>query len=116
MARMACVCLFTNLLIIMKAKDQRRFLRWLHLLSAAVIGTYVYAPWKEVLWFSLTVQVLIVPGLTATGIWLWLGPKIGRRFIVRTEVTAGKRPAGRQPGESGGFSNPVTRRLISSII
>lgn len=52
-------------------KKQRNFTRIIHLIGAAAIGTYVYSPFSDYEWFRLTMQVLIIPMLTLTGVWLW---------------------------------------------
>ena len=79
----------------MKAAHQRILLRWLHLLGGVAIGIYIYAPWKEIIWFTLLMQVLIIPSLTFTGLWMWLGPRLKKKLdkllIVKTEeVVNGK--------------------------
>lgn len=79
----------------MKAAQKRILLRWLHLLGGAAIGTYIYAPWKEISWFTLLIQVVILPTLLFTGIWMWVGPKlkkiVDKVLIVKSEeVVNGK--------------------------
>jgi hypothetical protein len=63
----------------MTARTTRQLLRGLHLAGAALVGTYVYAPWQDVAWFALLVKAVVVPGLTVSGLWMWLGHRIGRR-------------------------------------
>ena len=52
-------------------KKQRDVIRVIHLIGAAAIGTYVYSPFSEVEWFKLTMQIIVIPALALTGIWLW---------------------------------------------
>ncbi|MEM6262476.1 MAG: hypothetical protein AAGI38_08220 [Bacteroidota bacterium] len=52
-------------------KKQRNILRIVHLIGAAAIGTYVYSPYSEVEWFALLMQIVIIPALALTGMWLW---------------------------------------------
>ena len=52
-------------------KRQRDLIRILHLVGAAAIGTYVYSPLKDLAWFALLMQALVIPGLSLTGLWLW---------------------------------------------
>lgn len=59
-------------------KKQRNVIRITHLVGAAAIGTYIYSPLAELEWFRLTMQVLVIPLLTITGIWMWK-PKWFRR-------------------------------------
>jgi len=62
-----------------KASTQRSISRILHLLGAAIIGTYVYSPWKELEWFVLLNQAVVVPALTVSGLWMWQGHKLRAR-------------------------------------
>ncbi|MGD1841068.1 MAG: hypothetical protein ACFB0B_09250 [Thermonemataceae bacterium] len=59
-------------------KKKRDIIRIVHLIGAAAIGTYVYSPYNQLQWFTLVMQLLIIPLLTLTGIWLWK-PKWFRR-------------------------------------
>jgi len=52
-------------------KRQRNIIRIIHLVGAAAIGTFVYAPVGQVAWFVLLMQAIIIPLLTLTGLWLW---------------------------------------------
>lgn len=67
----------------MKTAQLRGLIRWIHLLGAAAIGTYVYAPWRDVAWFTLLMQVLVIPSLSLTGLWLWKGHLLRRKQITR---------------------------------
>ena len=49
----------------------RNILRWAHLIGALLIGTYIYSPLSELLWFQLLMQVAVIPILTLTGLWMW---------------------------------------------
>ncbi|WKN43377.1 hypothetical protein [Tunicatimonas pelagia] len=46
-------------------------LRWIHLIGAALIGTYVYSPWSQLNGFTLLMQLTVIPALTLTGFWMW---------------------------------------------
>jgi hypothetical protein len=52
-------------------KKQRNTIRIIHLIGAAAIGTFIYSPFGDLEWFKLTMQILIIPLLTLTGMWLW---------------------------------------------
>ena len=54
----------------------RRVLRYLHLLCAGALGTLVYSPWISNESFLFFNQVVTVPVLAASGLWMWLGPRI----------------------------------------
>lgn len=67
----------------MKAAQQRSLMRWIHLIGAAAIGTYVYAPWRDMLWFTLLMQIIILPSLTLTGLWMWQGHRLRKKDAGR---------------------------------
>jgi len=60
----------------MKASKKRNVFRTLHLVGAAIIGTYLYSPWKELEWFVFLNQAVIFPALTASGLLMWQGDKL----------------------------------------
>lgn len=72
----------------MKAAQQRSLMRWIHLLGAAAIGTYVYAPWRDLLWFTFLMQVVVLPSLTLTGLWMWQGHKLRRKAGSRLPASS----------------------------
>lgn len=74
----------------MSNKRLRTVLRYVHLVGAALIGTFVYAPWRSEAWFVLSMQVVIIPVLTLSGLALWQQARVGRL------LGAGRRP--RDPG------------------
>jgi|OM-RGC.v1.036220002 hypothetical protein len=53
------------------AAKTRTTMRWIHLLGAAWLGTYLYSPFKEIAWFDLATQIAFFPVLSLTGIWMW---------------------------------------------
>lgn len=64
----------------MKASTERTIIRAFHLVGAAIIGTFVYAPWHDVQWFVLLNQAVVVPLLSLSGIWMWKGHRIKAFF------------------------------------
>lgn len=68
----------------MKNAQLRTLTRWIHLIGAAAIGTYVYAPWHNMAWFTLLMQLVIIPSLTLTGLWLWKGHLLRRKTAGRS--------------------------------
>ena len=58
----------------MQPRSQRTALRTVHLVGAALIGTYLYSPWSDVAWFALLNQAVVFPGLALSGLWMWLAP------------------------------------------
>lgn len=60
----------------MKAPTERTVFRSIHIMGAAIIGTYIYSPWSSLDWFTLLNQALVIPVLSLSGIWMWKGHKI----------------------------------------
>jgi hypothetical protein len=66
----------------MKPSTLRTLLRWVHLLGAAAIGTYVYAPWRDVAALTLLLQLVVLPSLTLSGLWMWKGHLLRRAWAA----------------------------------
>ena len=60
----------------MSTRRTRTALRWLHLLGAALIGTYVYSPWDDIAWYAMLVEWGVIPLLVVSGLWMWLGHRL----------------------------------------
>jgi hypothetical protein len=60
----------------MKASTKRNVFRTIHLIGAAIVGAYIYSPWKELEWFALLNKGVIFPALTVSGLWMWQGHKL----------------------------------------
>ncbi|MGF1505840.1 MAG: hypothetical protein GYB64_13965 [Chloroflexi bacterium] len=60
----------------MSGKQFRITIRWVHIVGAAIIGTYIYSPWSDILAFDLAVKAIIIPGLGLSGIALWQQPAV----------------------------------------
>jgi hypothetical protein len=70
----------------MNAAVERRLIRWLHLiLSIPIIGC-IYGPVAEIPQARIFTQVIAVPLLTISGIWLWQGHRIKRGSAARFQV------------------------------
>ncbi len=64
----------------MQPSTERSILRSIHILGAACIGTFVYAPWSGVEWFALLNQAIVIPVLAISGVWMWKGHRIKSAF------------------------------------
>ncbi|MDX2091431.1 MAG: hypothetical protein SFX73_26460 [Kofleriaceae bacterium] len=59
----------------------RIILRYIHLLAAAVLGTFLYSPWGTEPAFRLAVQAGVFPVLLgATGVAMWQQGRLKRLF------------------------------------
>jgi hypothetical protein len=70
------------------ATNTRNLHRVIHLIGGAVLGTFIYSPLRDVPWFCLATQAVVVPLVTMTGLWLWKGHAL-RSWLRR----ANARPA-----------------------
>ena len=59
-------------------KQLRIWSRWIHLLGAGLIGTFIYSPWRSEDGFVLLMQVGVIPVLTLTGVAMWKQAIVGR--------------------------------------
>lgn len=55
---------------------QRQIVRWAHIALGALIATYVYSPWSSLAGVVLVTKAVILPGLVASGLWLWQGQRL----------------------------------------
>ena len=62
----------------MNGKRQRDILRIIHLGSTVPLGFLVYAPTEEYGFIRPICQFLIIPLLSATGLWMWQQGRIRR--------------------------------------
>ncbi|MBA2512426.1 MAG: hypothetical protein H0V28_13225 [Rubrobacteraceae bacterium] len=61
-------------------KTVRTVLRWTHLLVGWLIGVFVYTPMREDETFVLLMQVVFVPAVVLTGVWMWQQARIRRLY------------------------------------
>lgn len=64
-----------------KALRQRNIISFIHISTALLLVTFVYSKsLSENLIFRQTLQFLIIPLVTLSGIWLWKGHQIKKVF------------------------------------
>lgn len=61
-------------------RPTRIVLRWTHLLVGWLIGVFVYTPMRENETFVLLMQVVFVPAVVVTGLWMWQQARIKRLY------------------------------------
>jgi hypothetical protein len=54
--------------------------RTLHLVAAAVLGTFIYSPWRSNPTFEMVMTFGVFPMLSLTGLWMWQAPRINKWF------------------------------------
>lgn len=56
----------------------RRTLRWTHIVTAALIGTYLYSPWSANPVFAAVTLYGVFPVMALTGIAMWQQGRIAK--------------------------------------
>ncbi|CAN5501606.1 hypothetical protein BH10PLA1_BH10PLA1_15840 [soil metagenome] len=64
----------------MTSATKRSILRWFHIVLAIPIMGYVYSPYENLPQYSGPTRFVFFPLIVATGLWMWLGPKVKRLF------------------------------------
>ena len=62
---------------------ERQVVRWVHLVLSVPIVGYIYGPVASIPPAERFVRWIAVPAVVATGLWLWLKPRIRRWFEGR---------------------------------
>ena len=55
------------------SRGMRQWIRSLHLVSAVLLGTFIYSPWSSDPTFAAAVRWIGFPLLAASGLFLWRG-------------------------------------------
>ena len=66
----------------LSGKQQRTILRYSHLLAGMLNVFFIYTPLGEVREFELLVQIILVPVIILTGVWMWQQARV-RRLIAK---------------------------------
>ena len=67
----------------MNPATTRRALRWLHIVGGVVLGVYLYSPWGAEPAFRAAVLFGVFPALGASGLAMWLWPRLVRAWRGR---------------------------------
>ncbi|MCC6287818.1 MAG: hypothetical protein IT249_08030 [Chitinophagaceae bacterium] len=57
----------------MKASQQRKLLRWMHILLSIPIIGFIYGPVSQIPVAVIFVRWAFVPAVTLSGFWMWKG-------------------------------------------
>ena len=73
------------------ASTQRIIVRWIHLVLAIPIIGYIYSPFDQLPEYAPTVRYIAFPVILLSGLWMWKGHLLRRRFkkSTQTEGVAG---------------------------
>jgi len=67
----------------MNASNKRHLNRWFHILTGAMIATYIYSPWAAIPEYALLAKAIVLPLLIATALQRWKGYLLKRAFQSR---------------------------------
>jgi hypothetical protein len=67
----------------MKAHTERKIIRWIHIVFSIPIIGFIYGPVSGIPNAVIAVRWAIFPILVLSGFWMWLGPRLKRRFKQR---------------------------------
>jgi len=68
----------------MKASTERKIMRWLHIILGIPIVGYLYGPVSSLPVGTMIVRWIIFPLLVLSGLWLWKGHLVRKRFKRKT--------------------------------
>jgi hypothetical protein len=70
----------------MKASTERKIMRWVHIVLGIPIVGYLYGPVFTLPVGTLIVRWIVFPLLVLSGLWLWKGHLVRKKFTKRTRV------------------------------
>ncbi len=68
------------------AASLRQRLRVVHLVTGSLVATYIYLPPGGTAWLRWLLMVVVIPGLTVTGLCMWKQAAV-RRLLSRSGGT-----------------------------
>ncbi len=66
----------------LSGKQQRTILRYTHLVAGLLNVFFIYTPLGDVAEFQLLVQIILVPVIVITGVWMWQQARV-RKLIAK---------------------------------
>jgi hypothetical protein len=77
----------------LSGKQQRTILRYSHLLAGMLNVFFIYTPLGDVWAFQLLVQIILVPVIIITGVWMWQQARVRKQIAKRLRQGEGPRRA-----------------------
>jgi hypothetical protein len=77
----------------LSGKQQRTILRYSHLLAGMLNVFFIYTPLGDVWAFQLLVQIILVPVIIITGVWMWQQARVRKLIAKRLRQGGGPRRA-----------------------
>ena len=72
----------------MKASAERKLIRWIHIVFSVPIIGYIYGPVATIPVSAMIVKWIIFPLLVLSGLWLWKGQLVKKRFKNKGQLNA----------------------------
>lgn len=69
----------------MKAATERKLIRWIHMVCSIPLLGYIYGPVAGMHYAAMAVRFVFLPVILLSGLWLWKGAVIKRRWRSTTE-------------------------------
>ncbi len=66
----------------LSGKQQRTILRYTHLLAGMLNVFFIYTPLGDISEFELLVQIILIPVIIITGVWMWQQARM-RKLITK---------------------------------
>ena len=67
----------------MKAATERKIIRWIHIIASIPIIGFIYGPVKNIPNAVMMIQWVLFPLIVLSGLWLWKGHWVRKRFKKR---------------------------------
>lgn len=74
----------------LSGKQQRTILRYTHLLAGMLNVFFIYTPLGDLPEFELLVQIILVPVIIITGVWMWQQAKVRKLLAKGSERGEGQ--------------------------
>ena len=74
----------------LSGKQQRTILRYSHLLAGTLNIFFIYTPFGDVWQFELLVQIILVPVIIITGVWMWQQARVRKLLAKGSQRTEGQ--------------------------
>ena len=97
-------------LVGLSGKQQRTILRYSHLLAGMLNVLFIYTPLGDVWAFQLLVQIILVPVIVITGVWMWQQARV--RKLIAKRLRQGEHQEGLNSEKLGKGEKKVVPREI----
>ena len=68
-------------------KHLRKQLRLIHILASAILGMFIYSPWRNNQTLFLAMGFAIFPIVALTGLWMWQGARL-KKWLTQGQTSS----------------------------